>query len=212
MTLQVFCLPTALLMSLVCALTGLWPPPSPVTSPAGLPAQAPHTFERAVADLVEGKDRATVEKAWEALRGAGTAAFPTLIAHLGDERKASFRHFGAKDIQVKCPPAAEPCPPYHPTIGEACFDILAGQVEGNWPKGYRRYYTLTPENVVAWWEARRGRSLKELQVEAARSSLAAARKDYARRKRSKEDVKFLKGVVKFLEDNLKDVREGRCCP
>ena len=213
MSLKIFRIPPALLTFLfgVTAVLAFDSCLSPETSSVARPPQEPLTFEVAVADLAEGKDNATVEKALKTLSGAGTAAFPTLIAHLGDQRKASFQHFGGKAILVKCPPAAEPCPPYHPTIGEACFDILAGQVEGNWPKGYRSYYTLTPENVAAWWQARRGMSLKELQLEAARSSLAAARNDYARRKRNNDGAEFLKGVVKFLEANLKDVEEGRCC-
>jgi hypothetical protein len=176
--------------------------PPQTSSVKGLP-QASLTFERAVDDLAVDKDKATVKKALDTLYEAGTAAFPTLIAHLGDQRKVSLRHFGAKAIQ--CVSSAAPCPPYEPTIGEACFSILGVQVEGNWPKAYTRYYTLTPENAGAWWEARRGMSLKDLQLEAARSSLAAAKKDYAMRKVDKD-------TVKFLEGHLKDVREGRCCP
>ncbi|HEX6625147.1 MAG TPA: hypothetical protein VF064_15655 [Pyrinomonadaceae bacterium] len=167
------------------------------------PTPAPGKYEKAIRNLEEGNDNQVVEEAIRELYAAGTDAFPDLFAHFGDQRKASVKHFGAKALQ--CAPGVEPCPPYHPTIGEACFDILGGQVEGNWPKGARGYYTLTAGNAKAWWEARRGMSLKELQLEAARSSLAAARKDRAAGKASKD-------LVKFLEEHLKDVREGRCCP
>lgn len=205
MSLKVFRLTAALLIFLigVTAVLVFVRSLPPQTSSVTGPPQEALTFEGAVADLAVDKDKATVEKALDTLYEGGTAAFPTLIAHLGDRRKASLRHFGGRAIQ--CVPAAEPCIPYEPTIGEACFGILGVQVEGNWPKAHTRYYTLTPENAGAWWEARRGMSLKDLQLEAARSSLAVAKKDYAMRKVDKH-------TVKFLEGHLKDVREGRCCP
>jgi hypothetical protein len=132
------------------------------------------------------------------LSGAKTEAFPALIKHLGDKTPASVEFFGFKDIQ--CAPQTTPCPPWERTIGEACFDIIHSEVEGNWPKAYRSHYTLTAENVGKWWESRRTMSLKDLQLDAANTSL-----EHAKQKGDAD-------AVTFLQEHLKDVQSGRCCP
>ena len=115
-------------------------------------------YERAIQDLAESKDRQTVKTAIQVLSDAKTRAFPALIKHLSDTTPASVEYFGARDVQ--CAPQATPCPPWQPTIGHASFAIIQSEVEGNWPKGYRSYYTLTVANVGEWWESRRTMSLK----------------------------------------------------
>jgi len=155
-------------------------------------------YERAIQDLAAGKDPQTVKTAIQVLSGAKTQAFPTLIKHLSDKTPASVEYFGLRDIQ--CAPQTTPCPPWQPRIGEACFVIIQSEVEGNWPKAYRSHYTLTAENVREWWESRRTMSLKDLQLDAATTSLERARQ--------KGDA----DAIGFLQQHLKDVQSGRCCP
>lgn len=130
-------------------------------------------YERAIQDLAEGKDPQTVITAIRVLSDAKTQAFPALIKHLSDKTPASFEFFGLRDIL--CAQQTTPCPPWQPTIGEACFQIIQSEVEGNWPKAYRSHYTLTAGNVGEWWESRRTMSLKDLQLDAAKTSLERAR-------------------------------------
>ena len=155
-------------------------------------------YERAIQDLAESKDRQTVKTAIQVLSDAETRAFPALIKHLSDKTPASVEYFGARAVQ--CAPQATPCPPWQPTIGEARFDIIQSEVEGNWPKAYRSYYTLTAGNIGEWWESRRTMSLKDLQLDAAITSLERAR--------PKGDA----NAIRFLQEHLKDVQSGRCCP
>jgi len=155
-------------------------------------------FERAIQDLAEGKDSETVKTAILVLSEAKTEAFPALIKHLGDKTPASYEWFGILDL--RCGPQTTPCPPWAPTIGEACFEIIQSEVEGNWPKAYRTHYILTAGNVAEWWESRRTMSLKELQLDAAKTSLERARQ--------KGDA----DAIQFLEEHLKQVQSGRCCP
>ena len=155
-------------------------------------------YERAIQDLAEGKDRQTVKTAIQVLSDAKTQAFPALIKHLSDKTPASVEYFGLRDIL--CAPQTTPCPPWQPTIGEACFEIIQSEVEGNWPKAYRSHYTLTAGNVGEWWESRRTMSLKDLQLDAATTSLERAR--------DTGDA----DAIRFLQENLKDVQSGRCCP
>jgi len=155
-------------------------------------------YERAIQDLAEGKDSQTVKTAILVLSDAKTQAFPALIKHLSDKTPASVEYFGLRAIL--CAPQTTPCPPWQPTIGEACFEIVQSEVEGNWPKAYRSYYTLTAGNVGEWWESRRTMSLKDLQLDAATTSLERAR--------HKGDT----DATRFLQEHLKDVQSGRCCP
>lgn len=155
-------------------------------------------YERAIQNLAEGKDPQTVKTAIQVLSDAKTQAFPALIKHLGDKAPASAEYFGLRDIQ--CAPQTTPCPPWQPTIGEACFVIIQSEVEGNWPKAFRSHYILTAENVGEWWESRRTMSLKDLQLDAATTALERAR--------HKGDA----DTIKFLQEHLKEVQSGRCCP
>src|SRR4029078_207008 len=113
----------------------------------------------------------TVASAIAVLESAETRAFPALLAHLEDNTKASST-FQRAVMEVA---ASGNATLHHPTIGEACFDLIQSQVEGNWPKAYRQYYVLSPQNVVSWWQSRRDRLLQELKIETARASLAQAR-------------------------------------
>lgn len=155
-------------------------------------------FERAIQDLAEGKDSETVKTAILVLSEAKTEAFPALIKHLSEKTPASYEWFGLRDLL--CAPQTTPCPPGPPTIGEACFEIIQSEVEGNWPKAYRTHYILTAGNVAEWWASRRTMSLKELQLDAAKNSLERAR--------HKGDA----DAIRFLEEHLKQVQSGRCCP
>ena len=158
----------------------------------------PPEYERAIQDLAEGTDPKKVKTAIQVLSDAKTQAFPALIKYLNDKTPASVEYFGARDIQ--CAPQATPCPPWQPTIGEACFVIIQSEVEGNWPKAYRSHYILTAGNVGEWWESRRTMSLKDLQLDAATTSLERARQ--------KGDAE----AIRFLQEHLKEVQSERCCP
>jgi len=155
-------------------------------------------YERAIQDLAEGTDPKRVETAIQILSDAKIQAFPALIKYLNDKTPASVEYFGLR--AVLCAPQSTPCPPWQPTIGEACFVIIQSEVEGNWPKAYRSHYTLTDVNVREWWESRRTMSLKELQLDAATTSLERARHE--------GDA----ATIRFLQGHLSDVQSGRCCP
>lgn len=159
--------------------------------------QTPHTeasFEAAIASLAETSDAQRVSRAIVTLKSAGTKAFPALLEHLNDTTTASeaFQH-EVQDIHGNVS---------SPTIGEACFDLIQHQIEGNWPKGFRQYYVLSPTNVVSWWQARKEKSLKELRIEAARTSLTRARQH-------RGTSSYWPEAVRFLERHLREARAGR---
>jgi hypothetical protein len=181
---------------LLTAFSACWKTDARISSREASPITS--NYQRAIQDLAEGKDQQTVKTAVQVLSEAKTRAFPSLIKHLSDKTHASFEYFGWRDIQ--CAPQATPCTPWRPTIGEACFAIIQSEVEGHWPKEYRSYYTLTAGNVGEWWDSRRTMSLEDLQLDAAASSLDRARHE------GNADA------IRFLQEHLKDVQSGRCCP
>ena len=159
--------------------------------------QTPQTdgsYEAAIASLAKISDAQRVSKAIAMLNGAGTKAFPALLAHLNDATTASdvFQR-AVQHIHGNVP---------SPTIGEACFDLIQGQIEGNWPKGFRQYYVLSATNVARWWQARKEKSLRELRIEVARTSLTRARQ-------SRGTSSYWPEAVRFLEKHLREAQAGR---
>ena len=159
-------------------------------------SQTDGSYETAIASLSENSDAAQVAGAIAALESAGTKAFPALLAHLNDRARASVVFQRAKmEFDTK----GNVMGVHHPTIGEACFDLIQNQVEGNWPKGYRQYYVLSPKNVVSWWQARKAKTLKELQLETAQASLTQARQRRGKSGYSREAVRFLERHLRELK-------------
>ena len=131
-------------------------------------SQSDGSYESAIASLSENSDPAQVARAIAVLESAGTKAFPALLAHLNDTARASvvFQNKAIVRLDAKGNVIG-----HHPTIAEVCFDLIQGQVEGNWPKGYRQLLCSFANERVSWWQARKEKSLKELQLEAAQESL-----------------------------------------
>ena len=161
-------------------------------------SQTDGSYESAIASLSENSNAAQVADAIAVLEGAGTKAFPALLAHLNDTARASVV-FQRAMMEVD---AKGNVMVHQPTIGEACFDLIQNQVEGNWPKGYRQYYVLSPNNVVSWWQARKAKPLKELQLETAQASLTQARQ-----RRGKSG--YWREAVRFLEEHLREVKVAK---
>lgn len=182
-----------LLLTMFCACRNT----APQLSSRDASAIAPE-YERAIKDFAEGTDPQRIKTAILVLGAAKTEAFPALIKYLSDKTPASVEYFGLRNLL--CGPQTTPCPPWQPTIGDACFEMIQSEVEGNWPRAYRSHYILTAENVGEWWESRRTMSLKDLQLDAATTSLERARRE--------GDA----DTIRFLEGHLRDVQSGRCCP
>ena len=159
-------------------------------------SQTDRSYETAIASLSENSDAAQVAGAIADLESAGTKAFPALLAHLNDTARASVVFQGAlMEVDAK----GNVMGLHHPTIGEACFALIQNQVEGNWPKAYRQYYVLSPKDVISWWEARKAKPLKALQLETAQASLTQARQRRGKSGYSREAVRFLEGHLRELK-------------
>ena len=91
-------------------------------------------------------------------------------------------------------------------MSEVCAALVQGQVEGDVPKAYEDLYILgvmpDRERLEAWWAPRAGRTLEELQIEAARHSLAEAKK--AAYLSAEEKA----AVVKIFSERLRDLGAG----
>ena len=89
----------------------------------------------------------------------GVEAFPVLMEHLDDDRQS---------VAVL---SIIPC-----SLGAACYGILYSQVNVRLHKGISDRYRIVgwQMSIPEWWKERRGRTLKDLQVEAAVYSLVQA--------------------------------------
>jgi hypothetical protein len=88
----------------------------------------------------------------------GITVFPILINNRYDERIA-YSCFQREVIGK-------------PRVGDVCFGIIQSQVEVNVPKFYQQFYFLSKPMLPQWWEERSKCTLQQLQIEAAKYSLA----------------------------------------
>ena len=66
-------------------------------------------------------------------------------------------------------------PPHNKvTLGDVAFDLIQYLVEGKIPIIYRKHFLLTKDNAKEWLSARKGKTIEQLQIEAAKTSLEKA--------------------------------------
>lgn len=154
-------------------------------------------IQRLVSDHVPQKRKLD---AWIQLRNLGLQAFPYLIDHFDDERD-SFRADAGDDDRTW-------------SIGLACSDIVKCQIQpfgpfsrsntGSGGRGpvrpsYMKYHSLRKSaDATAWWETRKSRSLRELQIEVLEWTLAEEAKTPARY--SEEEREYLDGLLGKLRN------------
>lgn len=122
---------------------------------------ADEDFSGYVRQLAADMPERDAVRAERALFEAGIRAFPTLLAHFGD-RHLIHPRLNGRDVTGT------------PTVGDLCFDILQTQIEDNWPKGFRQFYVLTPDNTKQWLDDHTGLSLRQLQLVSREESLRRA--------------------------------------
>lgn len=86
------------------------------------------------------------------LVAGGVNAFPALLNRLDDDMTSHIEFQGA----------VVPYTP--PPIGQVCFDILRSQIEGSWPKGFRKHRILDRTNISQWIEEHASQTLTEMRV------------------------------------------------
>jgi hypothetical protein len=128
-------------------------------------------------------------RAERALFDAGIRAFPTLLAHFGDRQLIRARLNG-RDVSGT------------PTVGDLCFDILQVQIEDNWPKGFRQFYILTPDNAKQWLDDHNGLSLRQLQLVSREESLRRAEARLAA-----ESADLTTKAVAFLREEVAKLKQ-----
>jgi hypothetical protein len=157
-------------------------------------------IKKALDSLVEGTPKVQIEKALNIIKAANLQAFPYLIKHLGDSRRASYRDFARDRVDVDSITGRMKA--HHPTIGDVAFDLIQGAIEGNRQKGYTNLYALTPQNVHDWLAKRKGYTLQQLRVAAAQESLEKANARYHANP-SIETLADVKFAQSFLNVTLK---------
>lgn len=146
-------------------------------------------FTGVIRQLAEDAREEDAIRALKVLSDAGIRVFPSLIAHFDDEQLIHPR-LNAFEVLGDL------------TVGWLCFVILQDQIEGNWPKGFRQFYILTPDNAKQWLDKHKGLSLRELQVISRKESLRRAELALAT---SPGD--FMSSAVKFLRQEVESLKE-----
>jgi len=159
-------------------------------------------YEQHIQRFASNTPPETVRTALRTLEQAGTNAFPALLANLRDRTPAARDFFQRAEGSFVTNGIFKPA---IPTVGDACFGLLQSQIEGNWPKGFRHYYVLSPANAGEWLARYKGLPLQRLRVEAAQQSLRRAEADASKKKSDN----FHQQTLKFLRQNLEDARQRK---
>lgn len=158
--------------------------------------------EQHIKRLAAGTSNERIVKSLRTLEAAGTTAYPALIANLTNRTPAEPRYFQRDTGEV----TIEGNMRVHlPTIGDVCFGILQGQIEGNWPKGFRRYYVLSPRTARTWLNANRELTLQQLRQVSRETSLRRAEADLSKG----PSDELLKKTVTFLRNELVSIKAIR---
>ena len=83
------------------------------------------------------------------------------------------------------------------TLGDVAFDLIQYLVEGKIPIIYRKHFLLTKDNAKEWLSARKGKTIEQLQIEAAKTSLERAAELESRNK-----TEYTQGMVRFFKKRL----------
>jgi hypothetical protein len=136
----------------------------------------PDRFEVALFELKEHASDEVIDQALKTIREGEETALHSLLKHLGNRERATGR-MGREMVDLD-PETGEVLGLHHPLIGEVAFDLIQMAVEDAWPKAFRHFHVLTPDNAEKWLAKHQGKSLRELRVAAAKEALEKVRKAY----------------------------------
>jgi hypothetical protein len=142
------------------------------------------------ADSYDRQAQIKVREAWQALIKEGTAAFPELVAHSSDKRYCATVEGGAADYNV--------------TVGTACRRIIAIQVnvDDRRLRAIDRWYpSVLERDIEGWWMRAKGKSLLQMQIDAAESALEQIKKHSVDKLTQRENAEATrKANVAILEE------------
>ena len=127
---------------------------------------SPTQFDAAIETIATSTDMDAVHAAADALRSGGLPAIRALRGHLSDKR------IPPSDYLTRAVSGT-------PDMSDHCFWLIQDMIEPGVPKLYREAYAvLTRDNVEQWLDDRGGKSIVELQIDAAAASLDRAERDF----------------------------------
>jgi hypothetical protein len=135
----------------------------------------PDRFESAIFELKEDASDEVIDRALKTIREGEEKAFPSLLKHLGNRERATVRFQRA---MIEIDPVTGEQRLHHPLLGEVAFDLIQMAIEDAWPKAFRGFHVLTPDNAEKWLRKHQGKSLTELRIAAAKEALEEVRKVY----------------------------------
>lgn len=161
------------------------------------PEEARDRYEVAILSLAADNPNEIIDAAIQTIGSGGKDAFDALLAHMNNTALAS-KSFAGQTITVDEDANSQQ---HQPSIGDVCFELLQGQIEGHFPKFAIEYYVLDRSNIREWLADRKSKTVKVLRIECAQLSLEAAKRAY-----DQKPTELNADMVQFLEENLARVQ------
>lgn len=143
-----------------------------------------------------------VERAWQSLYELGLSTFPYLFQSIADKRYSYTRDGGAADVNL--------------SVGDQCRAILKSYLQPyghqftagvsdprfvpHRPSYFRNYDLDNPKSAAKWWESRKEKSLRELQIETLEWVIA---------EEAKRPKDYIDKEREYLSDVLKKLKNGK---
>jgi hypothetical protein len=127
-----------------------------------------------------------------------TKAFDVLVADVNDPRPSWYKFAGDKQLGTPI------------TVGEVCFGIISLQVEKySYWKGSPNYFdyfnseNINNKNIAQWWGQNKGKSLKELQIDAVEGTIQILEADECSKSSTlnKGRITRLRSILHELQKN-----------
>jgi hypothetical protein len=142
--------------------------------------------------LDERQPKEIVDKNLQIVLEGGEVSLRILIEEMGNRAIAHSSFEGTSNVSI--PTEKNGIVPNKMSLGEVAVDLIKYLLEGKIPLVYRKYFFLTESNVKQWLDERKGKSLKQLQIEAVTENLKNAEE-----LNTHLSNEFSRGLVDFLK-------------
>lgn len=148
------------------------------------PAENATDYSVLVETLSAKHSREEALAAHQKIVAAGKQAFPALLNRLNDDTVTHVEFLGS--VSTIAPPP----------LGQVCYEILQGQIEGRWLMSFQSYRILNGSNIAQWIDEHSSKSLAEMRLAALNQAIV----NVESQSEANLEAKYAKNLLDFLAE------------